>query len=213
MNDSKIDRKVIANDWQQYCPELTKLRPLEFDNRVGPLVVGIYLQVIGDIIYRPVYRVENLYTDCSFLASTLEIEGRSMNMETHKLYSEQIAVQLHEKAYIPLQGEVTFENIKKGYEDYFKKPTNRGSIVEFEDYVFMCSWIRKNELFENALQTVYDELKTWPEERYFSETGGFKNWILELEKRASNYEELEKSYELKYEKYKIKKLLERKFIY
>lgn len=43
---------------------------------------------------------------------SIEIEGRSMDMQMHEIYSEQIAQQLIQKAYIPLQGEVTFEDVK-----------------------------------------------------------------------------------------------------
>ena len=92
--------------------------------------------------------------------SSLEIEGRSMDMQMHEIYSEQIAQQLIQKAYIPLQGEVTFEDVKNGYERYFKNP-NKGTIVEYEDYVYISSWTRKKELFDNALHTVYNELKSW----------------------------------------------------
>ena len=94
---------------------------LDIDNRVGPLVIGFYLQVIGDgTIYMPLYKVENLYSHYSVLPSSLEIEGRTMDMQTHEAYSEQVAQQLIEKAYIPLQGEVTFENIKMGMKDILK---------------------------------------------------------------------------------------------
>lgn len=105
-----------------------------------------------------------------------------MDMEMHEIYSEQIAQQLIPKAYIPLQGEVTFEDVKNGYERYFKNP-DKGTIVEYEDYVYISSWTRKKELFDNALHKVYNELKSWPEERYFVRDGGFKNWMLELEKK------------------------------
>lgn len=131
-----------------------------------------------------------------------------MDMQTHEIYSEKIAQQLIQKAYIPLQGEVTFEDIKNGYERYFENP-NKGTIVEYEDYVYVSSWTGKKNFFENALHTVYNELKLWPEERYFVRAGGFKNWMLELEKRASNQKALEANYRIKFEKYKIAKLPER----
>ena len=135
-----------------------------------------------------------------------------MDMQTHEAYSEQVAQQLIEKAYIPLQGEVTFENIKNGYERYFKNP-NKGTIVEYEDYVYISSWTRNKFFFETALNTVYNELKAWPEERYFVQAGGFQNWILALEKKASNHEILEDNYRKKIAKYKIEKLPERPFYF
>lgn len=134
--------------------------------------------------------------------SSLEIERRSMDMQMHEIYSEQIAQQLIQKAYIPLQGEVTFEDVKNGYERYFKNP-NKGTIVEYEDYVYISSWTRKKELFDNALHTVYNELKSWPEERYFVRDGGFKNWMLNW-KKASNHEVLEANYRMKFENIKLK---------
>lgn len=48
MERPKIYKRKITNDWQKYCPELSKLRMLDIDNRVGPLVIGFYLQIIGD---------------------------------------------------------------------------------------------------------------------------------------------------------------------
>ena len=57
-----------------------------------------------------------------------------MDMQMHEIYSEQIAQQLIQKAYIPLQREVTFEDVKNGYERYFKKP-NKGTIVEYAMHI------------------------------------------------------------------------------
>ena len=51
------------------------------------------------------------------------------------------------------------------------------------------------------------------EERYFVRDGGFKNWMSELEKKASNHEVLEANYRMKFEKYKIEKLPERPFCF
>ena len=115
MERAKIDKRKITNDWQKYCPGLSKLRMLDIDNRVGPLIIGFYLQVLGDgTIYMPLYKVENLYSHYSVLPSSLEIEGRTMDMQTHEIYSEQIAQQLIQKAYIPLQGvNVNIKMLKK----------------------------------------------------------------------------------------------------
>ena len=51
--------------------------------------------------------------------------------------------------------------------------------------MYISSWTRNKLFFETALNTVYNELKAWPEERYFVQAGGFQNWILELEKRRA----------------------------
>mgnify|MGYP000426485044 CR=1 FL=1 len=107
-----------------------------------------------------------------------------MDMQTHEAYSEQVAQQLIEKAYIPLQGEVTFENIKMGMKDILKIQI-REQLWNMRTMVYISSWTRNKLFFETALNTVYNELKAWPEERYFVQAGGFQNWILELEKRRA----------------------------
>lgn len=39
-------RKQIINDWQQLFPELKKTGLLSLDNRLGPLITGIYIKVV-----------------------------------------------------------------------------------------------------------------------------------------------------------------------
>lgn len=45
----------ITNDWKQLFPELKKTRLLELDNRLGPLITGIYLKVVRNTYYTPVF--------------------------------------------------------------------------------------------------------------------------------------------------------------
>ena len=91
--------------------------------------------------------------------SSLEIEGRSMDMEMHEIYSEQIAQQVIPKAYIPLQGEVTFEDVKNGYERYFKNP-NKGTIVEYANLLELSEKDAKKEIeedFNESIQKQFDD--------------------------------------------------------
>ena len=49
-----VTKKQITNDWEQLFPELKKTRLLEMDNRLGPLITGIYLKVVRNMYYTPV---------------------------------------------------------------------------------------------------------------------------------------------------------------
>lgn len=40
-----VTKKQITDDWQLFFPELRKSKLLELDNRLGPLITGIYLKV------------------------------------------------------------------------------------------------------------------------------------------------------------------------
>ena len=44
-------KKKITDDWQQLFPELKKTKLLEMDNRLGPLITGIYLKVVRNTYY------------------------------------------------------------------------------------------------------------------------------------------------------------------
>ena len=53
-------KKKITDDWQQLFPELKKTKLLEMDNRLGPLITGIYLKVVRNTYYTPGAYVHNL---------------------------------------------------------------------------------------------------------------------------------------------------------
>ena len=53
-------KKKITDDWQQLFPELKRTKLLEMDNRLGPLITGIYLKVVRNTYYTPVAYVHNL---------------------------------------------------------------------------------------------------------------------------------------------------------
>ena len=56
-------KRQITNDWQQLFPELKRTRLLEMDNRLGPLITGIYLKVFRNTYYTPVAYVHNLCSE------------------------------------------------------------------------------------------------------------------------------------------------------
>ena len=65
-------RKQIINDWQQLFPELKKTGLLSLDNRLGPLITGIYIKVVRNTYYTPVAYVHNLCSEESGIITSLE---------------------------------------------------------------------------------------------------------------------------------------------
>ena len=50
-------KKQIINDWQKIFPELKKQGSISLDNRLGPLITGIYIKVVRNTYYTPIFYV------------------------------------------------------------------------------------------------------------------------------------------------------------
>ena len=77
-------KKEITDDWQQLFPELKKTKLLEMDNRLGPLITGIYLKVVRNTYYTPVAYVHNLCRDYSSITTSLECTSETIALEKHE---------------------------------------------------------------------------------------------------------------------------------
>ena len=71
-------KKKITDDWQQLFPELKKTKLLEMDNRLGPLITGIYLKVVRNTYYTPVAYVHNLCREYSSITTSLECTSETI---------------------------------------------------------------------------------------------------------------------------------------
>ena len=77
-------KKKITDDWQQLFPELKKTKLLEMDNRLGPLITGIYLKVVRNTYYTPVAYVHNLCGEYSSITTSLECTSETIALEKHE---------------------------------------------------------------------------------------------------------------------------------
>ena len=77
-------KKKITDDWQQLFPELKKTKLLEMDNRLGPLITGIYLKVVRNTYYTPVAYVHNLCREYSSITTSLECTSETIALEKHE---------------------------------------------------------------------------------------------------------------------------------
>ena len=73
-------KKKITDDWQQLFPELKKTKLLEMDNRLGPLITGIYLKVVRNTYYTPVAYVHNLCREYSSITTSLECTSETKDI-------------------------------------------------------------------------------------------------------------------------------------
>ena len=106
-----VTKRQITNDWKQLFPELKKTRLLEMDNRLGPLITGIYLKVIRNTYYTPVFYVHNLCREYSSITTSLECTSETIELEKHEERYMFSAERLKNKLLIPLKGDVPIDKI------------------------------------------------------------------------------------------------------
>lgn len=207
-------KRIITNDWCEALPCFVKDKNLYLYNRVGPLVVGIWLKMgRTNRFYVPTYYVHNLCNEFPYAALTvsLRLEGRMIKPEQHNEMYMKEAESLVQKAYIPIDGDLSVDDIIEGYERYFENPI-LDSFLEYEDLALICGWTKDKNRIEYALKVVYEQLRLWPEERYFSKHGGFKRWFDMLEERTWDGDKLNRTFENELLNHKLTKIPERKMI-
>lgn len=206
------DKKNITSDWEGTLTSLKRYKNLDIINRVGPLVVGIYLKMgRQNDYYTPIYYVHNLCREFPCLTSTLNIKGKMITPENHNQMHIAEAENLAQRAYIPIEGDLCIDEIIAGYERYFRAP-NLTSYMEYEDLALICGWVKDANRIEYVLKLIRKQLKFWPEERYFVEDGGFEKWFGNLEQKVWNSNELSTIVEAELIKHKLMKIPERKIL-
>lgn len=125
-----VTKRQITNDWKQLFPELKKTRLLEMDNRLGPLITGIYLKVIRNTYYTPVFYVHNLCREYSSITTSLECTSETIELEKHEERYMFSAERLKNKLLIPLKGDVSIDKIIEGYKSFLSNPRRKS----FEEY-------------------------------------------------------------------------------
>ncbi len=119
-NFTAKDKRIITNDWIDYIKSLKSYKNMYICNRLGPLVIGIYLKM-GRLsgYYTPLYAVHNLSKVYEVLIVTLGIQGKVIKPQKHNEMYIQEAQSLEERAYIPLKGNVHIDEIINGYKKFW----------------------------------------------------------------------------------------------
>ena len=208
---AKNIKTIIVNDWLNLFPCLKKYSRVECLNLLGPLITGIYIKIIGNEVYTPVFFVHNLCREVPFLTLSMVVEGETILFSEHEKKYVEAGMKMKKNIYFPLEGDINFEQIFEGYKRNFQWPY-KSSFLEYEDLLFISGWTGKAELVEENLKFVYDELKPYREHKYFVVRGGFDTWFKAVASRAEDTDGLRKTFESESEKHKTSKLPVRQII-
>lgn len=153
-----VTKKQITNDWEQLFPELKKTRLLEMDNRLGPLITGIYLKVVRNMYYTPVAYVHNLCSEESNIITSLECTSETIELEKHEERYMFSAERLKNKLLIPLKGDVSIDKIIEGYKSFLSNP-RRKSFEEYKDIALVCGWYGEKKILDDILEYIWNNVQ------------------------------------------------------
>ena len=151
-------RKQIINDWQQLFPELKKTGLLSLDNRLGPLITGIYIKVVRNTYYTPVAYVHNLCSEESGIITSLECTSETIALEKHEERYMFSAERLKNKLLIPLKGDVPLDKIVDGYKLFLSNP-KRKSFEEYKDIALVCGWYGEKKILDDILEYIWNNVQ------------------------------------------------------
>jgi hypothetical protein len=209
--DEKEKRRVFS-DWAELLPSMKRYKARIMCNRIGPLVVNIYLDMYRSNKYIPSYSVHNLCQENIGFSATMFIQKLGIGPKDHNEKYKDTAKLLIEHAYIPIEGDLHIDEIINIYKKYFLNPIII-NFLEFADLALVCGWTRRADKIEYALKTIYDSIQSWKDDRYFTAvSGSFENWFKEVEARAWDGDKLNEIYqkelvELKLEKIPVRQIL------
>lgn len=209
------EKYKMVKDWLGLFPSLKKYRAMSIGNRVGPLLVGIHLETIRGRLLRPAYSVHNLCGGHPAIILTFKKEYQFITPYTYEEEYHKAAESLVKQGFaIPLEGDLTIDEIIAVYENFFYEEKLVRTLAERMDLPMICGWTNEKDKVEYALKLVYDDLvKREQMKRWFREPGSFEKWFHEVEEKAWNYEERRAVYEQELITHRLQKLPERKLIY
>lgn len=162
---SKRNKKMISEDWLELYPTLGIYKPMHLLNRIGPLVMGIYLKVCSDgESYQPVFHVHNLLKEFPVVSLELysTILHKPIEFKHHKMIINDYVIKFNKKILIPLEDNVSLERILKGYRDYLQNPTYPHQISVYEDMFLLSIWCNNQALASECLNLARKHMKKWP---------------------------------------------------
>lgn len=211
---TKKNKLIITEDWKKKFPTLDIYKPMHLLNRIGPLVVGIYLEENSDNeSYQPVFHVHNLLKE--FPVVSLELYNTILNNPIkYKHHNEVINdyfIKFKEKILIPFEGDVALERVLMGYRNYLLNPTYPYQQSVYEDMILLSTWCENQNSVLECLDFARNNMEKWPE--YIIERmNGIDTYLNQLLNKSYDLLSLNKNYEKQILTLKLDHLPKRKLL-
>ena len=186
------DKITITTDWNELFPALGKYKPMHLMNRLGPLLVGILLEVkSGNDSYTPTFHIHNLVRPFPVISLNLKrtLDERYVHLEWHNKQYRELAMKMKETALIPFDGDVSLDVIIKGFMAYIDMGIYPFLPSTYEDMILVSAWCGDYSQVNKGLVLAESQMRLWPE-HVLSRIGGLDTWLESVECKTKNRENL-----------------------
>lgn len=194
---TSIDKKKITADWNYYFPALGIYKPMHLMNRVGPLLVGLLLEVkSGGTDYIPTFHVHNLLRPFPSISLGLKttLNKEYVHLEWHESKISKLANLMSEYALIPYEGDLDLSIVLAGYRKYLSKATISYQPQNYEDMVLISAWCKNEFEVKSSIELAFSDMKEWPSQ-VLKKMGGLEIWINSIREKASDINMLQSVFE------------------
>jgi hypothetical protein len=196
---NKSVEKQITDDWHRELPNLGIYKPRWLMRRVGPLLVGICLdRDSGGDVYKPIFHVHCLGKEAPAVFLTLLTQLRSersggpdfVQVRFHDEKYKEAAARMVRQSLLPLEGDLTFEQIIAAYRTYLQSSWGRLTpVLLYRDMIILLAWGgRQVEALKFLAQCLRLERQTdlVSDDAAFRQVGGRTAFEVECRKLIDN---------------------------
>ena len=195
-------------------PSLGVYKPMHLMNRLGPLLVGILLEVkSGNESYIPTFHIHNLARPfpAVYLGLKTTLNKQYVHMEWHERKHKEMALTMRENALVPFEGDIKLDIVLKGFWTYIEKRVDPFLPLTYEDMILVSAWCGNLVEVQKGLELAESHMKRWPEQ-ILTRIGGLEVWLKSVEEKAKHRENLiatsnQQSIELKADQLPIRKII------
>ena len=153
------EKYKITKDWLELFPSLKKYRAMSLANKVGPLLVGIHLEIIRGRLFRPTYAVHNSCAGHPSISLSLTRGYRCIKPDTYEKEYQKAAGSMIDQGFaIPLEGDLEINEIIAIYEKFFSEEVVVHTLAERIDLPLIYGQTGQKDKIGYTLKLVYNDI-------------------------------------------------------
>lgn len=169
---SATEKKQILANWLNRFPGMSKCGTMCMMNIIGPIVVGINLEVKSmPPRYEPSIHVHNLADKHDFVSLSGQIDANFDHVSRRSKPDKylKLADMLEKRAIIPLEGDMTYDELQTKILEYSFHVDAYESFYFLEMYMTVAIWSGNQNRIDSSLKIINERIKNGYHEWWLKE--------------------------------------------
>ena len=212
---TKQEKRRITEDWVKYYPSMGIYKNMWIMNIIGPIAVGVSLEMgSNQDYYTPTAHIHDLTDQDDFisLVGAITYKNKMISKRAEDGKAFELAENLRERALIPLEGSMQIEHLAEILIKYYNVCdfNDKGYILKM--YLNVFAWSGDRAKSQKALSFVLKKLKLLYLKRWFDDREEYSLWKKSFNDVANSPEMVKTIVEKNIERLDLLNLPKRKLI-